>query len=70
MRKITQTTYEADCLKNAVSFTTVRGFGRNRTREDHATIEAAREAAARHGDGRTMIYAITANGQSAHIENA
>lgn len=68
--KITQTSYEADCLAKAVSFTAVRGFGRNRTREDHPTIEAARASAAKHGDGKTMIYAITALGQSAHIENA
>lgn len=70
MRTITQTTYETECLKAAISFTAVRGFGRNRTREEFQTIEAARAAAAKHGDGRTMIYAITATGQSAHIENA
>ncbi len=68
--KQTQTSYEADCLAKAVSFTAVRGFGRNRTRKDCQTIEEARKEAARHGDGRTMIYAITATGQSAHIENA
>ena len=69
MKAHQNTTYEADCLAKAVSFTTVRGFGRNRTRDDHATIESARAAAAKIGDGRTMIYAITATGQSAHIEN-
>lgn len=70
MRKTTQTTYEADCLANAVSFTAVRGLGAKRQREDHPTLEAARAAAAKYGDRRTMIYAITATGQSAHIENA
>lgn len=68
--KLTQTTYEAECLANAAYFTAVRGFGRNRTRKDCPTLEAARAEAATHGDGRTMIYAVTANGLSAHIENA
>lgn len=70
MRKTEQTPYEAACLAAAVSFTTVRGLGIKRQRQDHTTIEDARAAAASHGDGRTMIYAITALGQSAHIENA
>jgi hypothetical protein len=70
MRKTEQTTYEAACLAAAVSFTTVRGFGAKRTRKEHPSIEAARAAAAQHGDGKTMIYAITDLGQSAHIENA
>lgn len=70
MRKTEQTTHEAECLASAVSFTTVRGRGASRTREEHASLEEARKAAARHGDRRTMIYAITALGHSAHIENA
>lgn len=70
MRKTEQTTYEADCLAAAVSFTAVRGLGAKRKREEHPSLEAARAAAKVYGDGKTMIYAITALGQSAHIENA
>lgn len=70
MRKAEQTTHEAACLAGAVSFTAIRGIGAKRTRVDCETIEAAREVAKQYGDGRTMIYAITALGLSAHIENA
>ena len=62
--------HETFCLENAVSFTAVRGFGRKRVRTDHATRAEAEAEAARYGDGRTMIYAITAAGNSAHICNA
>lgn len=62
--------HETFCLENAASFTAVRGFGRKRTRTDHATIEDAEAMAATYGDGRTMIYAITDAGNSAHIRNA
>jgi hypothetical protein len=62
--------HEIFCLANAASFTAVRGFGRNRIRTDHATRAEAEAEAKRYGDGRTMIYAITAQGNSAHICNA
>jgi hypothetical protein len=65
-----QTSHEIFCLDNAASFTAVRGLGARRVRTEHATLESALAEAARHGDGRTMIYAITAAGNSAHIRNA
>jgi len=61
--------HETFCLENATGFTAVRGFGRKRIRTDHATRAEAEAEAARYGDGRTMIYAITAAGNSAHICN-
>jgi len=70
MKTHEQTGHEAFCLANAASFTAVRGMGARRTRVDCATLDEARAIAARHGDRRTMIYAITAEGRSAHIENA
>ena len=63
------TTHEAKCLAEADHFTAVRG--RNpftRTRSRHATLEEAQAAGL--GDGRTMIYAVTATGSAAHICNA
>ena len=62
--------HETFCLDNAVSFTAVRGFGAKRIRTDHATKAEAEAKAKTYGDGRTMIYAITAQGNSAHICNA
>jgi hypothetical protein len=62
------TGHEKFCLDNAVYFTAVRGLPSTRTRIEHATIDAAKAEAP--GDGRTMIYAITATGLSAHICNA
>jgi hypothetical protein len=62
--------HETFCLENATSFTAVRGFGTKRIRTDHATKAEAEAEAAKYGDGRTMIYAITAQGNSAHICNA
>lgn len=70
MKKITRTAYEADCLARAEYFTAVRGFGRNRTRKDCASLAEARAEAATYGDGRTMIYAVTNDGLTAHVENA
>lgn len=65
-----QNPHEIFCLENAVSFTAVRGFGRKRIRTEHATREDAEAKASEYGDGRTMIYAITDAGNSAHICNA
>jgi hypothetical protein len=64
-----QNPHEIFCLENAVKFTAVRGAGRKRIRTDHATREDAEAEAARYSDGRTMIYAITDAGNSAHICN-
>jgi hypothetical protein len=62
--------HETFCLDNASSFTAVRGLGRKRIRTDHPTKDAAMTEAKKYGDGRTMIYAITDLGNSAHICNA
>lgn len=57
-----------DC---AVKWTAVRGRNpRNRARITVPTLADARRWAASWGDGRTMIYAVTADGQSAHVTNA
>lgn len=65
------TSHEAFCLANATRFVAVRGrTPRDRTRAEFDCLEAAREFAGRHGDGRTMIYGVTALGNSAHLENA
>lgn len=64
------TAHETNCLTNAASFTAVRGRGAQRTRKDFTSFDAAKAYAAECGDGRTMIYAVTANGSSAHITNA
>jgi hypothetical protein len=62
--------YEAKCLRDAVSFTAVRGRGASRIRADFATYDGALGHAAAFGDGRTMIYAVTGAGMTAHITNA
>jgi hypothetical protein len=62
--------HETFCLDNAKSFSAVRGFGMNRIRSEHETKAQAENNAASYGDGRTMIYAITEAGNSAHICNA
>jgi hypothetical protein len=41
-----------------------------RTREQFATLPEAQAFGAAIGDGRTMIYAVTTLGHSAHITNA
>jgi hypothetical protein len=64
------TTHEATCFADAVMFTAVRGRGAYRTRENFPTFDDALAYAAEAGDGRTMIYAVTALGGSAHIRNA
>jgi hypothetical protein len=64
------TAHELNCFTNATSFTAVRGRGAQRTRKDFLSFDAAKAYAAEFGDGRTMIYAVTANGSSGHIMNA
>jgi len=61
--------YEAKCLQDAALFTAVRGRGFNRTRADFTTYEDAVQHAATFGNGRTMIYAVTSAGMTAHITN-
>jgi len=43
---------------------------RDRSRETFATLALAEAFAATFGDRRTMVYAVTAEGRSAHIKNA
>jgi hypothetical protein len=62
--------YEAKCLRDAISFTAIRGRGASRIRSDFATYDEAIGHAAAFGDGRTMVYAVTDAGMTAHITNA
>lgn len=63
--------HEEFCLATAVLFTAVRGASpKSRVRYDVKTLDAAKAVGASYGDGRTMIYAINALGNSAHICNA
>ena len=65
------TTFEAFCLTNAAHFVAARGrTPSTRTRQQFATVPEAQAFAAAIGDGRTMIYAVTSLGHSAHIMNA
>lgn len=61
--------HETFCLETATHFVAVRGRGNNRTRQDCATMEIAEAYGADFGDKRTMVYAVNANGNSAHIRN-
>jgi len=65
------TTHEEFCLKNAAHFVAARGrTPGTRTREQFATLPEAQAYGTAIGDGRTMIYAVTTLGHSAHIINA
>ena len=65
------TNHEEFCLKNAAQFVAARGrTPATRTREQFATLPEAQAFGAAIGDGRTMIYAVTTLGHSAHITNA
>lgn len=71
MKAHTLNGHETFCLDNADHFVACRGRGiAGRTRETFPTISDAEAYAATFGDGRTMVYAITALGHSAHIKNA
>ena len=72
MTRATQPTgHETFCLTNAAYFVAIRGRRpADRIRHEVPTIHDARAFAAEFNDGRTMIYAITGTGSSAHIENA
>ena len=64
-------TLEEFCLKNAAHFVAARGRTPPiRIRQQFATLPEAQAFGARIGDGRTMIYAVTSLGHSAHIINA
>ena len=65
-----KTPREEQVIAAAVAYTAVRGVLSNRVRIDCASLQEAEEAAASYGDGRTMIYAVDANGGAAHIKNA
>lgn len=62
--------HEAKCLENAVEFTAVRGRAGTRTCSRFATLAEAQAHAKKFADGRTMIYAVTADALAAHIMNA
>ena len=65
------TSHEEFCLKNAAHFVAACGrTPRDRTRRQFRTLPEAQAYGAGIGDGRTMIYAVTALGHSAHITNA
>lgn len=65
------TGHEIACLANAAYFVAIRGRRpADRIRREVPTIDDARAFAAEFADGRTMIYAVTADGRDAHIENA
>lgn len=64
------TDFEKQCLADAIYFTAIRGHGANRQRWEFDAIDQAVEHGLSFGDARTMIYAVTAQGHSAHIRNA
>lgn len=65
------TGYEAACLATADHFIACRGSKpATRIRARFDRIDQAEAFAASFGDSRTMIYAVTEEGRSAHIKNA
>jgi len=66
------TPYEKNCLQNASFFTAIRGASpQNRIRAEFSSLDDAMSYAKNtFSDGRTMIYAVTDMGLSAHITNA
>jgi hypothetical protein len=71
MKTSALTSHEAFCLAKADHFVAMRGrTPRDRSRETFATLALAEAFAATFGDRRTMVYAVTAEGRSAHIKNA
>jgi len=60
--------HETYCNETATHFVAVRG--QQRTRKDCATMDDAKAYAATYGDKRTMVYAVNALGNRAHICNA
>ena len=71
LRATPATSHETFCLASADHFVAVRGRRpRDRSRDTFPTLAEAEAFAAGFGDRRTMIYAVTALGLSAHIKNA
>jgi hypothetical protein len=67
----TLNSHEFLCMMSADHFSAVRGRTiKDRKKATFKTIEEAESFAAKFGDGRTMIYAVTKSGHSAHIRNA
>lgn len=65
------TSFEANCLAAADHFIACRGSKpATRIRARFDRIDQAEAFASTFGDSRTMIYAITAEGHSAHIKYA
>lgn len=63
--------YEQMCFDNAAIFVAVRGIRPStRIRQEFTSFADAQNYAATFGDKKTMIYAITAQGNNAHICNA
>lgn len=70
MKKSSENVHEAFCLATATHFVAVRGrTPAQRVRYEVRTLDAAKAIGAGYGDGRTMIYAVNALGNSAHICN-
>jgi hypothetical protein len=70
MKKTSENPHEAMCLATATHFVAVRGRQPSkRVRYDVPSLAAAKAIGAEYGDGRTMIYAVNALGNSAHICN-
>lgn len=63
--------HERHCFENAVYFTVCRGRRPNLDRWEYPTFVGALIWAEYYGgtDGRSMIYAVTAEGRDAHICN-
>jgi hypothetical protein len=71
MKQDKQNPHEKLCLETATHFVAVRGrTPAQRVRYQADSLEAAKAIGAGFGDGRTMIYAVNALGNSAHICNA
>jgi hypothetical protein len=62
--------YEKYCIDNAAYFTAIRGYGFKRQRREFALLHQAIAWAQAQGDGRTMVYAVTANENSALVMTA
>lgn len=62
--------HQQQMTRDADHFTAVRGMGFKRTKETFPDLDAAEAYASGFGDGRTMLYAVTADGRSAHLKNA
>lgn len=62
-----RTEHELNVITNAVEWTCVRGRGQSRAVTRHATHSDCLINAVL--DGRTMIYAVDAQGLSVHVEN-